>query len=224
MSVAHTQQPHTEFLRETNHRIANHLGLLVHMIQTQASAVSRGPALVRRENACAMLQEAAGKVVGVSHLHRRLSAGPHQEGIHACDYLIESTSALISSLALGHRVGLVQHLTADCIISPDQAQKIGLLVNEIVMNALKHAHPTGIPVQISIGCRREANGRFTIEVSDDGVGLPEGSDTAMKGGVGFRLIRALAQSLDAELRIESDALGLGFLLTLPPPMHAVAAD
>lgn len=223
MSVAHTELPHAELLRETNHRIANHLTLLVGMIQTQATAVGRGPELVPRASARAMLQEAAGKVMGVSHLHRRLSDGPRQDGIHACNYLIESVSSLISSLALGHRVGVVQHLTADCVISPDQAQKIGLLVNEIVMNAIKHAHPTGIPVQISIGCRREANGRFTIEVGDDGVGLPEGADAGMKGGVGFRLIRSLAQSLDAELRIESDALGLNFRITLPPPMHAVEA-
>jgi len=224
MSVARTDAPdlpHTELLRETNHRIANHLTLLVGMIQTQASAVGKGPELVPRENARAMLQEAAGKVIGVSHLHRRLSDRPHQEGIHACGYLIESTSAMISSLALGPRVGLVQHLAADCIVSADQAQKIGLMVNEIVMNAVKHAHPTGIPVQITIGCRREENGRFTIEVGDDGVGLPEGVDVSNKGGVGFRLIRSLAQSLEADLRIESDALGLTFLMTLPPPIRAV---
>lgn len=224
MSVARidpTDSPHSELLRETNHRIANHLTLLVGMIQTQASAVSKGPEMVPRENARAMLQEAAGKVIGVSHLHRRLSARPHQEGIHVCNYLIESTTAMISSLALGHRVGIVQHLAADCIISADQAQKIGLMVNEIVMNAVKHAHPTGIPVQVTIGCRREDSGRFTIEVGDDGVGLPEGSDGSTKGGVGFRLIRSLAQSLEADLRIESDALGLNFLLTLPSPIHAV---
>ena len=153
-------------------------------------------------------------MVSISHLHRRLSNRPLQEGIHVSDYLVESTSALINSLALGHRVGLVQHLNADCIITPEQAQRVGLMVNEIVMNAVKHAHPTGIPVQIAIGCRREANGRFTIEVGDDGVGLPEGSDGTAKGGVGFRLIRSLAQSLDAELRIESDALGYLFI-TLP---------
>lgn len=225
MSVARIDIPDPmELLRETNHRIANHLSLLVGMIQTQASAVGRGPELVPRDQARSLLQEAAGKVVSISHLHRRLSDRPHQEGIHVSDYLIESTSALISSLALGHRVGLVQHLSADCILSPEQAQKVGLMVNEIVMNAVKHAHPTGIPVQIAIGCRRETNGRFTIEVGDDGVGLPEGSDTTSKGGVGFRLIRSLAQSLDAELRIETDALGLTFLVTLPPALHAVAAN
>jgi two-component sensor histidine kinase len=225
MSAAHIDTTDTtepvELLRETNHRIANHLSLLVGMIQTQANAVGRGPESVPRDDARSLLQEAAGKIISVSHLHRRLSDRPAQEGIHASDYLIESTSMLISSLGLGPRVGIFQNLNGDCIISPEQAQKVGLLVNEIVMNAIKHAHPTGIPVQIAIGCRREANGRFTIEVGDDGVGLPEGSDGTGKGGVGFRLIRSLAQSLDAELRIESDSLGLTFLITLPPPLRTV---
>ncbi|MEJ1967823.1 MAG: sensor histidine kinase [Rhizomicrobium sp.] len=213
-----------DLLRETNHRISNHLTLLAGMIQTHASAVARGPETLPREAARSILQEVAGKVIGVGHLHRRLSDRPGDQGIHVCEYLIGSCTALISSLALGERAYVVQHLTADCLISPDQAQKIGLLVNEIVMNAVKHAHPTGLPVQIAIGCRRESSGRFTIEVGDDGVGLPEGSDAATTGGVGIGLIRSLAQSLKADLRIESDSLGLTFLLMLPAPMHAVATD
>jgi two-component sensor histidine kinase len=88
-----------------------------------------------------------------------------------------------------------------------------------MINALKHAHPTGLPVQMAIRCERHANGRVTIVIADDGVGLPE-QDIGL-GGVGFKLIRALAKSLDAELRIESDSLGLTMILTLPPSVDAV---
>ena len=122
MSVARIDNPdqsHVDVLRETNHRIANHLTLLFGMLQAQASAIGRGPEMMTRENARSMLQEAAGKVMSVSHLHRRLSEGPQQEAIHVCEYLLESTSALIASLALGKRVGVVQHLEADCFVSPD---------------------------------------------------------------------------------------------------------
>lgn len=144
-----------------------------------------------------------------------------------CLFLVwpfSSRSRAGASLALSDRVALVQHLRADCIISPDQAQKIGLLVNEIVMNAIKHAHPTGIPVQIAIGCRRRPDGRFTIEVADDGIGLPDGGKAHVGRGVGFRLIKSLAQSLNAELVIESDALCLAFQVTLPPALHVIAKD
>ncbi len=210
-----------DMLREANHRISNHLTLLVGMVQTQVNAVARGPEMLTRDAARAMLQEAAGKIVSVGHLHRRLADLPHKGDVNLCDYLLEACATLVSSLSLGNRVSLVQRLTANCHVTPEQAQQIGLMVSEIIMNAVKHAHPTGIPVQISLACRREANGRLTIEIADDGVGLPEGADRSAKGGVGFKLIHTLAQSLKADLRIESDSLGLTFLVTLPPTVQAI---
>ena len=220
-SPAAIPMPAIDMLREANHRISNHLSLLVGMVQTQASAVARGPETLSRDAARAMLQETVGKIVSVGHLHRRLADQPHKADINLCDYLLEACATLVSSLALGERVSLVQRLTANCHVTPEQAQQIGLMVSEIIMNSVKHAHPTGIPVQIALGCRREADGRLTIEIGDDGVGLPEGADASAKGGVGFKLIRSLAQALKAELRIESDALGLTFLITLPPAVQAL---
>jgi two-component sensor histidine kinase len=170
-----------------------------------------------------MLQETAGKIVSVSHLHRRLAEQSHSAFVDLGDYLIGVGSALVSSLSLGHRVSLVQRLTTDGRVTPEQAQQIGLLVSEIIMNAVKHAHPTGIPVQISLGCRRDEEGRLVVEIGDDGVGLPEDFDIASNGGVGFRLIRSLVQGLRADLRIESDPLGLSFLVTLPLPAEQIAS-
>jgi two-component sensor histidine kinase len=215
-----------DLMRETNHRIANHLSLLVGMVHTQSSALSKGPETVTRDAARAMLRETAGKIISVGLLHRRLAEQDHKQDINIGDFLIETSTTLVSSLALGAQVNVVQRLGANSHVTPEQAQQLGLMVNEILMNAIKHAHPTGIPVQIAVGCRREADGRLTIEIGDDGVGLPENSDPATCGGVGFRLIRSLAQALNAELRIESDALGLTFLITLPAEVHAlgIAAD
>ena len=213
--------PAVDMLREANHRISNHLTLLVGMVQTQANALIRGPEMLSRASAHAMLQETVGKIVSVGHLHRRLAGQPGKGDINLCDYLVEACATLVSSLSLGGRVSLVQRLTANCHVTPEQAQKIGLMVSEIIMNSIKHAHPTGIPVQIALACRREENGRLTIEIADDGVGLPEGTDSSAKGGVGFRLIHSLAQALNADLRIESDSLGLSFLITLPAAVKAI---
>jgi two-component sensor histidine kinase len=213
--------PDVDMLREANHRISNHLSLLVGMVQAQVRAVARGPETLSREAARVMLQETAGKIISVGHLHRRLADQPHKSDINLCDYLLEASATLVSSLSLGERVSLVQRLTANSMVSPEQAQQIGLMVSEIIMNAVKHAHPTGIPVQISLACRRESDGRLTIEIGDDGVGLPEGADSSAKGGVGFKLIHALAQALKADLRIESDSLGLSFVITLPPSVQAI---
>src|SRR5262249_9435903 len=97
----------------------------------------------------------------------------------------------------------------------EQVQSVALIVGEVIMNAVKHAHPTGIPVEISIFCGCGSDGRTCVEVEDDGVGFPEGFDSRRDGGVGMRLIRQLAGSLQADLDIHSDSLGTRFKLTLP---------
>lgn len=207
--------PMDEKLREANHRISNHLALVVSMVRMQASAVAKGPASISRDEARALLEEAAGKITTVGQLHRWLAETPQEGEVRLDDYLIKSCASLIHALGFGARVTIAQKLGGGCIVSPEQAQQVGLIVSEILMNAAKHAHPTGMQAQMLIDCHRTAAGRIEITISDDGIGLPEGFDNETGGGVGFRLIRALARSLDAELAIESDSLGLSFRILLP---------
>lgn len=211
--------PTPALLREADHRISNHLALLMAMVRAQMKGIDQGPEIVSRKEARELLEATAGKLVSVSRLHHRLSEQSHLESIFLSDHVVDLCTSLVSSLDLSERVYFVHHWRADCRLSPEQAQYVGLLINEIMINALKHAHPTGLPVQLAIRCERHANGRVTIVIADDGVGLPEEDIGA--GGVGLKLIRTLAKSLDAELRVESDSLGLTLILTLPPHMDAV---
>ena len=209
-------------LREANHRISNHLTLIAGMVQMQISALSKGPPMLSREEARGLLQETAGKIVSIGHLHRRFAEQPQVDRIDVAEFLLENCAHLVSSLSLGNRVRMRQTLCANCVIGPDQAHHLSLLVSEIIMNAAKHAHPTGLPVQMTIACRHDAAGRVVVEICDDGIGLPDGFDLAKGGGVGFRLIRSLAQSLKAKLDVESDSLGLSFIVTLPSTRHLVS--
>lgn len=207
--------PGSELVREVNHRIANHLSMIVGMVQIQATALARGPEHLSRATVQDLLQDMAGKILSVSHLHRKLADAPHSGEIDIAAYLVESCSAVISSLSLRNKAGIVYHLGEKCFVSPERAQTITLIVNEIVMNAVKHAHPSGLPTQICIGCGRDAKGRSFVEVYDDGVGLPENFDEKKDGGVGLKLIRALTRQIGAVLTVESSSLGLLFRLTLP---------
>jgi two-component sensor histidine kinase len=207
-------RPDLALVSETNHRVANHLTVLATMVQAHAVKIARGPAQVPREAVQSLLTEVAGKVIGVGHLHRRLTDLPHGESIDLGDYLIESSQSLVKSLALEGQVGIVHRLDARCPVKAEQVQPVSLIVGEIIMNAIKHAHPTGIPVEIFIACGRNAAGRMVVEVGDDGIGMPENFDPKRDGGIGLRLIRQLAASVPAELLIESDSLGTRFRLTL----------
>jgi len=162
-----------------------------------------------------MMQGIAGKIMSVGHLHRRLANAPDLGDLDLADYLIEHSASLVASLGLSERVHIAHKLDANCRIHADQAQPLALIVGEVVMNALKHAHPTGLPIQMMISCCRNTDGCMTIEIGDDGVGLPEDFDPELDGGVGFRLIRSLSDKLRAKLSIVSDSLGLSFHLRLP---------
>lgn len=202
-------------ISEANHRVANHLTLLANLVQNQAAAVAKGPDRLARDEVQGMLREVAGKVVGIGHLHRRLAELPQDAEIELGNYLIESSHAFVKSLSLQTKVGIVHRLETRCLAKAEQVQPVALIVGEVIMNAVKHAHPTGLPVEISIYCGHNAQGRVVLEIEDDGVGFPENFDPTRDGGTGMRLIRHLAHSLGAQLEIDSDSLGTSFRLTLP---------
>lgn len=199
-----------ELLRGANQRISTHLDWLTGQVKARAVTVAVGPTTLAREEVAALLEETAAKILSVGHLHHSLAEHPSRLDVDLSDYVASACSALIASLALDERINIVSRTTPDCRVSSEQAQIIGMMVSEILMNAVKYAHPTGIPVRFTIECRRQGDDRVMLSLRDDGVGLPEGMDGSSLGGTGFRLIRSLAVSLNADLRIESDPLGLSF--------------
>ena len=157
-----------------------------------------------------LLQEIAGKIMNVAHLHRTLAHLQHDTQIDLGRYLSESCSNLVSSLELKSRARISRDLDVDCYVAPEQAQSVALIVTEVLMNAIKHAHPTGIPVEIKLACRRGDGRQLIVEVEDDGIGLPEDFDPATDGGIGFRIMRSLAASATAKMSVKSDSLGTSF--------------
>ena len=80
----------------------------------------------------------------------------------------------------------------------ERALSYGFIVTELVINAVKYAHPAGAPGRIDV--RRRAAGRdaIVLSVTDDGVGLPEGFDPEIDGGLGFRSVHSMARRLGAD--------------------------
>jgi two-component sensor histidine kinase len=100
-------------------------------------------------------------------------------------------------------------------IDPRDALHAGLIAAELLTNASKYAHPTGLPVKVNVRCETKSDGSFVLEVTDDGVGFPENFDPATDGGLGFELMRSLANGLQAELQFEHDSLGVCARLVKP---------
>jgi two-component sensor histidine kinase len=197
-------------IAESNHRIANHLALLAGTVQTRRMALSRGPEALSRDQVGEMLEEIAAKIASVAHLHRTLARPRQARKVELGKYLAESCSVVISTLGVGGRLRVLYMLEAGCDVTAEQAQSLALIVNELLMNALKYAHPSGVPVELRLACRSEPDGQVILDVEDDGVGLPEGFDVARDGGLGFTLIRTLVNSLAGSFSANSDSLGTSF--------------
>lgn len=198
-------------IREADHRIANSLTALAGLVRMQAAEVAHRVQTLTGPEAGRMLGEIGGRIDALGRLHRLLSRQTRSDidvSLH-----LKAVADAISEALPG--VVLKTHWQTGCHISEKQAQPLALIVSEIITNAAKHAHPSGLPVHIDLSCRRRADGRVGIEIADDGVGLPEGFDVQKHGNLGWRVIRALVKQLNVELEIESGPLGLKFSLALP---------
>jgi two-component sensor histidine kinase len=198
---------------ESNHRIGNHLATIVTLAQKEAAKLEAGAAIVRREDAVATIKGLASKVAAVSTLHRALAANARRAEVNLADLLRDTVQPLKELYGDRLRPGI--SIGAGCVVTSDQAFVLALSFAEIVTNAMKYAHPSGLPVEMSVVGASTASGRITLEISDDGVGLPEGFDPERDSGVGMKMVRYMIKSVDGELGTTSDQLGLTFSITLP---------
>jgi two-component sensor histidine kinase len=194
-------------LAEADHRIANNLASLSGVIRLQRNAVSRGDKNLTTEQVCMLLDDVSARIEVMAKLHKSLALSANCNGVNLGDFLQE-ISELIGTLGPEGKMDLTIDHACDGYIDPRHALHAGLITAELLTNAGKYAHPTGLPVKVHIRCETKDDGAFLVEVMDDGVGFPENFDPATDGGLGFQLMRALANGLSAELEFEHSSLGV----------------
>ncbi len=202
-------------MEEANHRIANNLSLVAGLVRLQASSLAKAGQTMSASEVCGLLTEVGNRIETVGQLHRLLAEAGRRPELELGAYLCDIARSVVSSLAFEGRARLVFDLQRVCMVPSHHALPIGLIVGELVTNALKYAHPAGVIGVVGIGCATDRTGTLLIEVSDDGVGLPEDFDPRSSGGLGMRLIRSLAQQLSAELSFHQTDLSLTVRLRLP---------
>jgi two-component sensor histidine kinase len=198
-------------LREVNHRVANSLQLIISLIEMQARRVADP---VARQ----MLNQAAERVEAVTMVHRRLYTGDDVEFVEMDAYLeglvdeLERATHAADPPGGSHARRI--ELAADPIrVETDRAVPIGLMVNELVTNALKYAYPQDQPGQVRVELRRLADG-LRLVVEDDGVGYPLAETTPRGSGLGSLIVGSMAQSLKATVELDRGHHGTRFVVSL----------
>jgi two-component sensor histidine kinase len=202
-------------------RIADNLSIVAGLVRDQASILGGRSSMIGRGEVQTILVELGGRVDAVARLHRLLAESPAEAAdLSLGDYLQDISTAIVAALSSDRVIRLQFACDPHCFVTPERALSLGFIVVELVTNAVKYGHPTGVAGVITVGCEQRPDGTITVEVSDDGVGLPEGMDPMKSDSLGLRIVRSLAAQLGARVGFEHDALGLSCVLQMPGELRA----
>ncbi|WP_397330195.1 sensor histidine kinase [Nostoc sp. FACHB-190] len=111
-------------------------------------------------------------------------------------------------------ISLRFYLEHQVLLGLDLAIPCGLIVHELVSNSLKYGFPNGRSGEISVGITEDLDQKFTIFVSDNGVGLPPNFNFQNTASLGWQLVEALTQQISGHIKINSHT-GVEFQITFP---------
>lgn len=194
-------------LREVHHRVKNDIAVLSAYLSLQANRLP-DHSFERRT-----LLEARGRVEGMSRLYDRMSRAGDYGAVSAGAYLTELVEELRCLDPDPGRVEIRAELE-DILLDSRKLFPLGMAVNELVVNAIKHAFPDGRKGTVRVILRLEADGAVTAGVEDDGVGMPRESD--LREGLGRTLVPALASQIGGTLEeLVPAGGGSAFRIRLP---------
>ena len=187
----------TVLLNEVHHRVKNNLQIISSLLNLQAEHAS-DPRLR------AILGESCGRVKAMSLTHQLLYERRDFTRLDLADYLQRLAQAIRVSYRPAHgRIALRLDLPADGVsLDLERSIPCGLLVNELLTNAFKHAFPAGREGEIMIELREDGDGTIRFSVADDGVGLPSDADLEKSSSLGLQLVPLFVEQLHGVLEIE----------------------
>jgi two-component sensor histidine kinase len=193
-------------LEELQHRIANSLQIIASIILLKALAV-------QSEETRVHLQDTHKRVMSIAAVQKHLHASGVGGPVEVAPYLAGLCDALATSMIDSERPISLKAVGAAGRATSRQAESLGLIVTELVMNALKHAFPDSkAEGQINV-VYDTAGTDWRLSVSDNGIGKPDGVFAQGKTGLGTGIIKALAQQLDAKLATVSGPQGTTVSIT-----------
>jgi chemotaxis protein methyltransferase CheR len=197
------QQKET-LLQEMQHRVANSLQIIANILMLKARKV-------QSEETRVHLRDAHDRVMSMAIVQQQLQASGHGEPIELGPYLSRLCGALAASM-IGDNGAITLKVEANAgTVVSGEAVSIGLIVAELVINALKHAFPGGNEGRILVGYAADG-ANWRLSVSDNGVGLQQDGDRCGHTGLGTTIVEALAHQLKA--RVETNGRSPGMTVSI----------
>ena len=181
-------------LREIHHRVKNNLQIVSSLLGLQSRALDKDE--LRRA-----FRESQNRIHSMALLHEMLCKAGDLSRIDLAEYTRQLAAHLFRSYGFDGQQIHLRTAVDSVYLDLDAAVPLGLVINELITNALRHAFPLGRKGEIRVTlCQSER--RIMLTVQDDGVGIPDQADLATAKSLGFRLVRMLSEQLKATIEIQ----------------------
>ncbi len=198
----------TVLLKEVHHRVKNNLQIISSLLELQSDFITDDES--RR-----FIRESQNRIGAMAMVHEKLYQSENFAFVNLGDYVESLTQYLFSTFVKDREsIGLTVAVE-DVHLAIDEAIPCGLIVNELVSNALKHAFPKGVEGEIAVRCRSGKDGCVTVTVSDTGIGLPAGFAIENTESLGLQLVTMLVKQLRGAMRIVTEKGGTTVIISFP---------
>ncbi|MEE9542510.1 MAG: PAS domain S-box protein [Thermodesulfobacteriota bacterium] len=195
-------------VKEIHHRVKNNLQVITSLLNLQSQYIDN-------EAMKEIFKESQSRIKTMAMIHEKLYQSRDLSKIDFADYVKNLTASIFSSYRLGRAAVRLSVDIPDTVLDIDTCVSLGLIINELCTNSLKHAFPEGRDGEISIELSSCIEDSCVLIVKDDGIGLPEGFETKESDSMGLQLIDSMVAQLGGEVEVTSDG-GASFKITFTP--------
>lgn len=181
-------------LKEIHHRVKNNLQVVSSLLSIQGREITDAKALEA-------VNESKNRVKSMALIHQYLYGDNDLKSIDMQQYVVQLSKSLFSAYKVDHDLVVLRTEVEPILLDVDTAVPLGIILNELVTNALKYAFPEGRPGTLTVSLK-ELNGKLELRVKDDGVGLEavDPSDLSF----GMKLLNAFKSKLNAEFETKNE--------------------
>lgn len=199
-------------LQEIHHLVKNNLQVVSSLIHLQIRKLSDMASRVA-------LEDCQNRVLAIALIHEKLYQTRDYASVPFSDYARSLASSIFHATGVSPGKVELSIQFEDISIAMDKATPCGLVMNELISNALKHAFPGERRGKLRVELRRAGAGKLDLVVADDGVGMDADFDPATSDSLGMQLVTTLVEQLDGQLEIFHEA-GTTFRIRFPSEVSA----
>ena len=203
-------------LREVHHRVKNNLAVICSLFYLQST-------YAKDEHTAQVFRESENRVHSMALVHETLYGSKNLSRIDFSQYAKALASDILSSYGKGKYPTTSVQLKSDLepiIMSIDLAVPCGLILNELISNALKHGFANARQGEITVALLADSDGKCLLRVDDNGAGIPSNFDVNTKKSLGLRLVRSLTRQIRGSFELVRTEPGTSARVQFPVTHHA----